>query len=36
MRFKRLYKKGERVKSVNKIVEGRVDINLILSSMRGI
>jgi hypothetical protein len=36
MRFKRLRKKGERVKSVNKIVEERVDVNPILSSGRGI
>jgi hypothetical protein len=36
MRFKKLHKKGERVKSVNKIVEGRVSVNPILSSRRGI
>jgi hypothetical protein len=36
MRFKRLRKEGKRVKSVNKIVEGRVDVNPILSNKRGI
>jgi hypothetical protein len=36
MRFKRLYKKGERVKSVNKIIKGRVSVNPILSNKRGI
>jgi hypothetical protein len=36
VRFERLYKEGERVKSVNKIVEGRVGVSPILSSGRGI
>jgi hypothetical protein len=36
MRFERLYKEGERVKSVSKIIKGRVNVNLILSSKRGI
>jgi hypothetical protein len=36
MRFKRLRKEGERVKSVNKIVKGRVGVSPILSSGRGI
>jgi hypothetical protein len=36
MRFKRLYKEDERVKSVNKIIERRVNVSPILSSGRGI
>jgi hypothetical protein len=36
VRFERLRKEGERVKSVSKIVEGRVGVSLILSSRRGI
>jgi hypothetical protein len=36
MRFKRLCREGKRVKSINKIVEGRVGVNPILSSERGI
>jgi CRP-like cAMP-binding protein len=36
MRFERLYREGERVKSVNKIIEGRINISSILSSGRGI
>jgi hypothetical protein len=35
MRFKKLYKEGERVKSINKIIEGRVNVNPILSNKRG-
>jgi hypothetical protein len=35
MRFKRLRRKGEKVKSVNKMVEGRVSVSPILSSGRG-
>jgi hypothetical protein len=35
MRFKRLHKEGERVKSVSKIVKERVGVNPILSSGRG-
>jgi hypothetical protein len=36
VRFKRLRREGERVKSVNKIVKERVSVSLILSSGRGI
>jgi hypothetical protein len=36
MRFKRLRKEGERVKSVDKMVKERIDVNPILSSKRGI
>jgi hypothetical protein len=36
MRFERLYRKGKRVKSVNKIVKERVGVSPILSSRRGI
>jgi hypothetical protein len=36
MRFERLHKKGERIKSVNKIIKGRVSVNPILSSGREI
>jgi hypothetical protein len=35
MRFKRLYREGERVKSVSKMIKGRVNVSLILSSERG-
>jgi hypothetical protein len=35
MRFKRLHKKDKRVKSVNKIIKGRIDVNPILSNRRG-
>jgi hypothetical protein len=35
MRFKRLRKEGKRVKSVNKIIKERVNVNLILSNKRG-
>jgi hypothetical protein len=36
MRFERLHKEGERVKSINKIVKERVGVSPILSSRRGI
>jgi hypothetical protein len=36
MRFERLYREDERVKSVSKIIEGRIDVSPILSSKRGI
>jgi hypothetical protein len=35
MRFKRLCKEGERVKSVSKMIKGRVGVSPILSSRRG-
>jgi hypothetical protein len=35
MRFKRLRREGERVKSVSKIIKGRVGVSSILSSERG-
>jgi hypothetical protein len=35
MRFERLRREGERVKSVSKMVEGRVGVSPILSSGRG-
>jgi hypothetical protein len=35
MRFKRLCREGERVKSINKMIKGRVNVSLILSSKRG-
>jgi hypothetical protein len=36
MRFKRLRKEDKRVKSVNKIIKGRVGVSLILSNKKEI
>jgi hypothetical protein len=36
MRFKRLRREGKRIKSVNKMIKGRVNVSPILSNERGI